>query len=248
MVNPACAACSALASMKAVHYADAIAGLIANGSVHVKVAAATALGEMEVKLLDVVLPLLDAPESIVRATACVALGRMSASDPDGEVAARVAQLLGDQNPVVRAAAAGALGRMGDEGANFTDSLLELFDSKASDKSAAVQIAAVRAIGGLGAKGTNYAQHVSRGLYTDAPEMRVAAIESLTEMGTKGFAFADEVAEFAQDEDDHVRRAVADMLAKMGSTWEDDYVETLNNLKADACPAVAAAATKGSTLE
>ncbi|CAK0819620.1 unnamed protein product [Prorocentrum cordatum] len=136
------------------------------------IAAACALGDLGTGPVDEVAALLDEPSAPVKAAAATACGKLTASAPEADVAARVSALLTDTSPAVRAAALGALRLMGDEGAVFTDTFKGMF----ADRSRAVRAAAIRAFGGVGLKGQCYAPDICRCIYDGDADIRAAALE------------------------------------------------------------------------
>eukprot|EP00450_Noctiluca_scintillans_P020969 CAMPEP_0194513864 /NCGR_PEP_ID=MMETSP0253-20130528/46151_1 /TAXON_ID=2966 /ORGANISM="Noctiluca scintillans" /LENGTH=504 /DNA_ID=CAMNT_0039357447 /DNA_START=122 /DNA_END=1636 /DNA_ORIENTATION=- len=209
---PACAAISALAKLDGEKYASDFVGLLDSNSMEIQIAALTALGDIGAKADAVVSSLLQAPEALVRASACSALGKMAKlNGADPEIVASVADCLVDRSPLVKASAAEALGFMEDEGAAYTEAILHNFQ----ERSVLARVAAISAMGTLGIKGQMYASEVCRLMYDDHPEVRIAAARSLSRMGARGASFADEVSSLLDDPLEEVRDGAVKALTAMG---------------------------------
>eukprot|EP00929_Paragymnodinium_shiwhaense_P021613 TRINITY_DN14054_c0_g1_i1.p1 TRINITY_DN14054_c0_g1~~TRINITY_DN14054_c0_g1_i1.p1 ORF type:complete len:557 (-),score=173.74 TRINITY_DN14054_c0_g1_i1:162-1832(-) len=218
---PACAAMTALGAMGHTASAPRVAKLLVAASVEVRVMAAKTVGILGGDFDELLLPLLDAPQTQLRAAGAEALGKLAGQRKTiaASYVDKVAQLLADKSPLVRAAAAEALGKMGDEGAAYTDALQQLF----MDSSVAVRSAAVLALSGVGIKGQMFAPEVCRKLYEDGPDVQIAAAQSLAGMGDRGASFADEVATLMANVDGDVRMAALEALFKMGEEGRGFFV-------------------------
>merc|ERR1711870_222330 len=123
--------------------------------------------------------------------------------------------------------------MGEEGAAFTDAILELF----KDRSHVVRVSVAKAFASIGVKGQLYASELSRKMHTDVIEVQIACIHALADMGSRGAAFADEVAMLSANEDSVVRLAVLEALAKMGEDAKRSFSAVAQRAKEDELKAV-----------
>merc|ERR1711862_254097 len=122
-------------------------------SLDVKTSAVVALGDIGTGHAGRLQGLLGDAAPILRASAAAALGKIATTKAlSDNVIDQVAKGLTDESPLVKAASAQALGSMGEDGAVFSDEILDLFQ----DQSKVVRAAAVKAMGGLGTKGQLYA--------------------------------------------------------------------------------------------
>jgi len=251
---PACAAMSAFASLGDEACLPKIVKLLKanNVGLEVRITAAETLGQIGAKgesgraaeddCRNALVDALQATQVPLRAQAVKSLGLLSrqrnnskawlAGQPKvvEDMADKVAACLVDKSPVVRAAAAEAMGNMGDEGAAFTEALLELL----KDRSTAVRVNAAKAFAGVGAKGQLFATELARKMHdaNEGPDVKIACVHSLADMGARGAAFADEVAVLINDQDTGVRVATLQALAKMGQDARPMFLTAAEHAKDD----------------
>jgi len=259
---PACAAMSAFASLGDEACLPKVVELLKRNNVgpEVRITAAETLGQIGAKgesgraaeddCRNALVDALQATQVPLRAQAVKSLGLLSrqrnnskawlAGQPKvvEDMADKVAACLVDKSPVVRAAAAEAMGNMGDEGAAFTEALLELL----KDRSVAVRVNAIKAFAGVGAKGQLFATELARKMHDDGPDVKVACVQALADMGARGAAFADEVAMLINDQDTGVRVATLQALAKMGHDAKPMFLTAAQHAKDDKLQEVREVAT------
>jgi len=173
---------------------------------------------------------------LVRSAVCFALGEFAKTDESLEAVEMVAGCLGDSSTLVKVAALKALKNMKEEGPQFSDKVVLLFNDRVND----VKICALETLAEMGDKGTVYAQEVCRLMYDEVDAVRVKAIEVLAGMGERGAAFADEIASVLSSRSGPARLAALKALAKIGDEAEPLAPEVAK-MRKDPIDAVSAAA-------